>query len=141
MANYIGFTRTNYFRVTDENRYKELFLGLYADDDIHDFSYRDEKGILWHGFGSYDWIGYNPSVEDYDSEYSFDNFVLELMKILPENEAFIKLEIGYEKLRVISGMVVVATKHNYQVMNLEQWGTLKARELLNNPYFETRCSY
>lgn len=40
MANWIGASRTNYFKVTGEDRYQELFKGLTCDDgNLEDLSY------------------------------------------------------------------------------------------------------
>ena len=57
MANYMATARTNYFRVTDENRYSELFDKLYCEDSIEDFT-ENKDGIIYHGFGAYGSIDY-----------------------------------------------------------------------------------
>lgn len=57
MANYYANARTNYFRVTDEEKYQELFSELTGEDNIEDFS-KEEDGVLWHGFGAYSPIEY-----------------------------------------------------------------------------------
>lgn len=61
MANYNGMVRTNYFQVTDEERYQELLNGLTAEDDIHTWDKSNENGDLWHGFGSYSPLEYGGS--------------------------------------------------------------------------------
>ena len=38
MANYTAASRTNYFRVTDEDKYSELFSNLTSEDIINDFT-------------------------------------------------------------------------------------------------------
>lgn len=45
MANYVGTARTDYFRVTDEKRYGELFDRLCAEAGIEDFT-EERDGIL-----------------------------------------------------------------------------------------------
>ncbi len=102
MANYECTVRTNYFRVTDEERYQELFGSLYSGCDIEDFTKTAEDGTLYHGFGAYDCIGV-------DGE-DLDDFYEEIQKILPEDEAFILVEAGHEKLRYVVGYVIVVTK-------------------------------
>ena len=57
MANYTATSRTNYFRVTDEAAYQNLFGELLSESGIEDFS-EEVDGILWHGFGSYGSIEY-----------------------------------------------------------------------------------
>ena len=55
MANYMATARTNYFRVTDEKRYAELFKGLCSEGEVYDFT-EEKDGVIYHGFGSYDSI-------------------------------------------------------------------------------------
>ena len=52
MANYMATARTNYFRVTDENRYSELFDKLCCEDYIDDFT-ENKDGIIYNGLGEY----------------------------------------------------------------------------------------
>ena len=108
MANYICSSRTNYFRVTDEVRYKELFDQLYGECDIYDFTTDpDENGVIWHGFGSYSAPCFgDPEEADGDS---FEDFLVELQKVLPDDEAFIYQEAGNEKLRYVIGCYIVCT--------------------------------
>ena len=127
--------RTNYFRVTDEEKYKELFNHLCGEDNIHDFS-KEKNGILYHGFGSYGNIDYI----DENEEYDFNAFLDELQKILPEDEAFMYFESGYEKLRYVTGFSIVVTKKEIVYESIGNWAISKAKELLGNT-FETEIEY
>lgn len=51
MANYYGKVRTNYFRVTDEEKYLEIRRGLQGTEDTIEFWDEDRNGVLCHGFG------------------------------------------------------------------------------------------
>lgn len=135
MANYMGTTRTNYFRVTDENRYQELFSRLRGEDDIRDFT-KEKDGILYHGFGTYGCIEY----EDEDGELYLDDFFNELQKILPDDEAFMFFESGHEKLRYVTGVSVIVTKKEIVSESMVNWAIKKAKELLGND-FETQTDY
>lgn len=135
MANYMSTSRTNYFKVTDEKRYEELFNNLCAEDTIHDFT-KEKDGVLYHGFGTYGSIEY--IVED--EEYDFDEFLMELQKILPEDETFMYFESGYEKLRYVTGFSVVVTRKEIVSENINNWAIRKAKELLGND-FETEIDY
>lgn len=137
MANYMSTSRTNYFRVTDEKRYEELFNNLCAEDTIHDFT-EVKDGVLYHGFGTYGSVSYDG--ENEDEEYDFDAFLLKLQEILPEDEAFIYFESGYEKLRYVTGLSIVVTKKEIAYETLENWSIKKAKELLGND-FETKIDY
>ena len=144
MANYYCASRTNYFRVTDEKRYKELMSHLCAED-LHDFT-ETRDGVTYHGFGSYGSIYYSADDDNEnefpcDQENDMDYFFDELAKILPENEAFILLEGGHEKLRYVSGWALVVTRKGHRYISLENAAMAAARELLNDPEFTTQCSY
>lgn len=138
MANYNATSRTNYFRVTDEEAYAKLFARLCAESNIEDFT-KEKDGIIWHGFGAYDAIDYKES-DDEDAEYDFDGFLKKLQKILPEDEAFMYFESGYEKLRYVSGYVTLCTKNEIHFMSLDTWAKQKAKELLGED-FETKTDY
>ena len=143
MANYYGTSRTNYFRVTDEDRYKELFEGLSGEDTVHDFTKVDESGTIWHGFGCYGSVEYYPPSDDEDDwmDPDFDYFVAELQKILPENEAFIYCETGYEKLRYVAGNATIATRNGCDYVSLTDQAISAARSLLNDNTFRTQMEY
>lgn len=136
MANYIGVCRTNYFRVTDEKRYEELFNRLCAEDTIHDFT-KEKDGVLYHGFGCYDSIDY---LDEETKEYYFDVFLEELQKILPDDEAFILMESGHEKLRYVTGYVVVCTSKEIKSMSSSTWAIIEARKMLGKD-FDTELDY
>lgn len=136
MANYMGVSRTNYFRVTDEQRYNELLGKLVCEDNIHDFT-EERNGILYHGFGAYDSIEY---IEDEYEDYNFDKFLEEIQKILPDDEAFMYFESGYEKLRYVSGFVIVCTNKEIKSTSLDSWAKEQAKQLLGSD-FETQTEY
>lgn len=58
MANR-SITRSNDFRVTNEEKYKELINGLYSDNqEIKFWTKPDENGYIRHGFGAFRKIKY-----------------------------------------------------------------------------------
>lgn len=63
MANYNGMVRTNYFQVTDEERYQELIRGLDSENNIYFWDESNKNGVLQHGFGSYSTIEYRNLVK------------------------------------------------------------------------------
>ena len=138
MANYMATARTNYFRVTDETRYLELFNGLCCEDSIKDFT-ENRDGIIYHGFGAYSSIEYLVGDEE-ECKYDFDEFIKELKKILPDDEAFIYMESGYEKLRYVTGFVLVITNKETKSMSLDTWAKEQAKLLLGDD-FETKTQY
>ncbi len=134
MANYECCVRTNYFRVTDEERYNELFSNLLGMD-LEDFT-KEEEGIVYHGFGAYDSISYECDNDDYD----FDVFLTELQKILPEDECFIYFESGHEKMRYVTGFTLVCTHTSISKMDIVNWAKQEARRLIS-PEYETQTEY
>lgn len=145
MSNYSCVSRTNYFRVTDEERYKELFAGLSSEDKIDDFTYKDEEGVVWHGFGSYGSISWSDGEEtdgsDEDDEQDINDFAYELQKILPEGEAFVLFEGGHEKLRYVTGTALVVTKNRTEFLDLRNKAVEIAREMLGDKKWCTKCEY
>ena len=143
MANYYANARTNYFRVTDEEKYNELFKKLVGDncEEVYDFT-KEENGVKLHGFGCYgtiDFLVSSPDAED--PEYDWDVFTKKLQEILPEDEAFIYMENGHEKLCTVSGFSVIVTKDKVECVDICSTALEKAREMLNNKdyYTQTDC--
>lgn len=137
MANYMATTRTNYFRVTNEKKYEELFETLVSEDEIHDFTKIDEDGVIWHGFGSYSEI----VCFDENEDYNIDMFFERLQEILPDNEAFILMESGYEKLRYITGFATVVTNSDIRCVDLHRAALDIAREMIGDPEWDTKMDY
>lgn len=147
MANYCAFSRTNYFRVTDEEKYKELFAGLTDDsgDGVEDFTKVDKNGVTLHGFGTYgsiEWHDPAKSDEDDDYEDEFDTFLDRLKEILPDDDAMIMTEVGYEKLRYLTAYSIVVTKNNpTQSFDLGNIAVSRAKDLLGNREWHTEMEY
>jgi len=137
MANYMSVTRTNYFRVTDEDRYNELFGMLSSEDAVHDFTKTDSNGIVWHGFGCYGDVEY---YDENNDEYDFDEWLNKLQDVLPDDEAFILESAGHENLRYVTGWTVVVTKDEIASISCDAWAKRKAKELLGGD-FVTKTDY
>ena len=129
MANYVAVARTNLFKVTDEERYQELFSHLVVEGEIQDLTEEREDG-LYHGFGAYDSINYRMDLEGEQVDYDFDYFLEELQKILFDDEAFIYQESGHEKLRCVDGNVIVVTSKEIRHKSLSIWAEATVKELL-----------
>ena len=140
MANYIATARTNYFRVTDEERYAELFAGLLSEDQIYDFTKTDSDGVTRHCFGSYDAIDWYAEEDEDHEDPDFGRFLIELQRILPEDEAFMYFEAGHEKLRYVTGCTVVVTANRIRRMSIDDWAMKTAEELLGEG-FTTQIDY
>ena len=111
MANYEEVSKTNFFCVTNEERYDELFAGL---NDVEDFTHTVD-GRTMHGFGAYTSIDWK---DPETGEWNIDAFYDELAKILPEGEAVVITFVGHEKLRYIDGCVTVITNRDVVTRDL-----------------------
>jgi len=140
MANYVAVSRTNYFQVTNEEKYEELFGRLCAEDNICDFS-KTVDGKTYHGFGCYGSIEFYEGPEYDETFVGMEGFAEELKAILPENEAFIYQEVGNEKLRYLTAFAVVATRERVKFVSLDEQAVICARFLLGDPKWETRTTY
>ena len=137
MANYAAVARTNYFRVTDEEKYQKLFKNLRPEGHVVDFSCVVDDQI-WHGFGAFTDITYG----DEENSYSdIDIFITKLQDILPDDEAFIYVESGHENLRAVTGYYIVATKKEIRYGNMCEQAARVAGELLGDPEWKTQLEY
>lgn len=147
MANYCACVRTNYFRVTDEEKYKKLYKGLSADYEIYDFTKTDpDTKEIYHGFGAYSTIDYYPCGDPFsedaeDEEPNLDMFLNEIQKIIHPDDAMIIIEVGNEKLRYLVGSATVVTKNGISGTDIEFEAITIAQNLLKNPEYRTSCQF
>ena len=139
MANFMCATRTNYFRVTDEDRYQILFSNLVSEDNINDFT-QEKDGVIFHGFGAYSDINYYDDTDE-NLDYDISLFLEELQKILPEDEAFIMICAGHERLRYVCADVIVCTAKEVEYLNSDGLALSAARRMLGNEAFITKLNY
>lgn len=153
-------TRTNYFHVTDPEALKNLLARVHVGEDKIDLflTRKDNDGNQLYGFGCEDSIQglpvrpytdpdaeleeVNPDeLEDEDFEYSYDLFVKELQTLLPPGEVCIILESGHDKLRSVFGDVLVITHDETKYNSLRNMALAMARQILNNPNWDTELDY
>jgi hypothetical protein len=102
MANYYGYSRSNYFKVKNKEKFKEFL------NQFNGFEYiEDDKGLSgWlidTEYGGHDTTIYDEETEDYIEDINFED---ELSKHLKKGQVAIYQEIGYEKLRYLTGYSV-----------------------------------
>lgn len=152
MSTPITTTRTNYFRVNDEEAYQKLFRNLFAGNaPIEDFSYFDtSRGIMRHSFGAYDNIEYdehyaeNPENEEdpsFDDDFSIEGFINRLIPLLPEGEVFVLTAAGNEKLTHVYGEMYIATNGGYEYIDLSSLAQTTARKMLHDNNFRLSQTY
>lgn len=144
MANYISFTRSNYFRVTDPEAFKKIINCVITDEDSLELWERTENGMTYYAFGAYSSIcGLRHEAEDADNDGEFEaEAVYEaLSKVVAPDDAIIITEIGYEKLRYLTAYAVVITREKTKLVELRETSIDVACSLLGNPNFDTRMEY
>ena len=146
MANYCCAYRTNYFKVKDNEKFKEFMTHVYAED-LEVFHKKDENGNELYGFGGYGGIsGYFNNENEYEDsdeawDNAYDNFIDGLAKQVAEDDAILLFEVGNEKLRYVVGSVAVITSKGYEYRDITNVGVEIAKQMLNNPNYDTQCSY
>jgi len=140
MSNSCGRMRTNYFRVTDADKLKEIIAKCQRTDCEEVLLFEEEtEGETLYGFGCPAALqGY------YDAdamEYDYDAFLDDLQTVIAPGDAAIIMEIGYEQLSYVSGMAIIVTREKTESMDFTQLVLKKAAEVVGNPDYHTRIEY
>ena len=145
MADFISASRSNYVHVTDEALWDEWISRLSGIDD---FSHVDEDGTTVHGCGCYGSPWYREDDDIEDDAYGDDEgdigckaSVRRIQAFLPEGEAFIYMEAGWEKLRYVAGYALVVTKHDAKWVSVADAAVEAAQGMLGDPKWTTQMEY
>ena len=139
MANYYATIRTNYFGVTDMEKFREIMDSCSAEDTIEMFEPEDDGKI---GFGCNGSIyGLLPGEDEDDTEEDLYAFYDALQSVLVAGDAIIISEVGFEKLRYVVGCCTIITKDDIQFIDLRNKAIDLARDMLKNPDFTTEMDY
>ena len=147
MANYYGYTRTNYFAVTDPEKLKNIIERIVWDEGS--LSFLSEQDERW-GFGAYACIcGLRPEKaaedqeadDDSDDEWDASAVYEALSEVIAPGDAAIITEIGYEKLRYFNAYAVIITRGQIEVEDLRSHALSTAQTLLSDPKYGTRMDY
>ena len=142
MADFVGAVRTNYFRVKDEEKFRQLMERVYPG--VYVFEKEGANGKQF-GFGAYESIaGIKLAAIDEDpdaQESAFDEFIRCLQECVAEDDAIILIEAGHEKLNYVTGKAEIITTTDYRYADISNVAMGIAAEMLNNPRWETTCEY
>lgn len=151
MANYYGTFRSNYFKVTDAQKLKEIVSKMGSTDGRVELF---EDNAPYYGFGGDgDIMGIWPETDDEkptsddtgelvdedDLEYDFALMVQKLQDILVEDDAIIIMSSGHEKLRYVVGTAVVITKTTSEFLDVKELAKNTARSILRDENWDTVC--
>lgn len=135
MANWYGASRTNYFEVTDEQRYQELFNRLKGtESEIEDFT-EIVQGKTLHGFGSYGDIYYQIQGDNDSYEVGMVGFAQWISEILTPKSVFVYTCVGNEKLRYLTGSCIMAFPNGRIMINdVNEFAQRAAKQFFGNDY-------
>lgn len=142
MANYIGFTRTNYFAVNDQDAFRKAIADCRTSEGGLQIFETTVNGQKLFGFGCYGTIsGIPPADGKDDCEEDMDAFYDALQSVLADGHAIMITEIGYEKLRYLIGECIIITSSDISSVFLRDTALQKAREMLNDPKYAPKMEY
>ena len=137
MANYHAFIRTNYFGVTDETKFRDIIASCCSEGDIEIFE--GDGGTGKFAFGCHGSI--YGILDCTDDEYDIYAFYHKLQSVLRGIDVIIITEVGYEKMRYLTGICTVITKQDIACVTLGDKGLELARSMLGDPSFDTQMEY
>lgn len=141
MANYYGLCRTNYFTVTDSEKFTDIMKHLSGESEVKFYEHDTDKGKYMF-YCECNLTGYIDDPDDDDSDNdALGRMIDELQKILPDGEAIILIEAGNEKMRYIHCISTIITNSKVKYVNLADISLAKARKMLGNPNFTTEMTY
>lgn len=134
MSDYYTYTKTNYFSVTDEEKFRQIVSMIECNDDIEIYVVEEnnKKEYLLCAYGCFVGIDNTVDCSGPDIEVMYKEF----QKILPDGEVMVIFESGHEKLRDVTGCVTVITNQSYEIRSLWDIANELAKELTGNLEFE-----
>lgn len=141
MANYYGFTRTNYFAVKDEEKFRQLVASCRGSEENPEVWEEAVDGQTLFAFGCYSSLSGLPCGDEEDYECDLGAFHSALQQVVADGHAIIITEVGYEKLRYLVGDCTVITSQEIDYTNLRDVGLTKAQQLLKDPQYQPSMEY
>jgi len=154
MADYYAKVRTNYFSVTDEDKFHrlmemcasnggrvEVFSEKSAGDEPTKFGFYCDGSILGLLAPHDDEEPEDLNYEACDDEHDMDLFYKFLQKLVTKDDAVIITEVGSEKMCYLFGVCVIITQSEIRVLDLQGMAMTEARVMLNNPDYTTQMDY
>ena len=137
MANYIAFARTNYFKVRDVEAFEKVAgkieVEIIESGDGDDTLY----GLIWLGEGGWPNDLYDEDAGEYEPFDLYD----EIGAVLAPGEVAIFMEIGYEKMRYLTGYAIaVHSSGEWTRIGLEDI-YVQARNQFHLEHFPSRVEY
>ena len=159
MSMYQCATRTNYFQVNDEEKFRELMGHVVSAEDKVELFEKERDGVRYFAFGCYGSVegvdeaeycracefDYGPDSDEFDDDDYTENrdnvFITMLQKLVAENDAIIIIETGHEKLRYVTGIAEIITRGGYQYVDISNAAVEVAEKMLGNSEWSTKMEY
>lgn len=130
MADYLSWTRSNVFKVTDKEKFIDVINNLESGGIIefheHDGDKEGETKVQFMVDGTP--FGY----ETENGDFEFIPVIEDIQMLLPDGEVCVIIEVGHEKLRYVDASVLVITNETYFSKGLVEYAQEKSREMLRN---------
>ena len=135
MANFCGMGRSNYFRVNDNDKFRE-FCGRYELEFWNSEKEPDLVAFYTNGEGGFDNCYINEAGDPVDGDIEG-----ELAKLLVPGEVAVLMSIGNEKMRYLDGYAVAINSDGFRkAVNLTDIYK-KAKLLTTKTEAISLCSY
>lgn len=99
--------KSNYFQVTNEQEYHDLFQSLYSKTGVKDLTIKNNDGIF-HAFGSDSPVEFISKTDEEQTQFSIEEFLRRLWFILNENQSFVFVD--NEKFVSLSHDIMTITR-------------------------------
>ena len=127
-----------------------MFLRLYdrindreEDYEVSVQSYRGMWGTIDEIIRRhhYSCVGYGEIRYDDIPLTDSEEFLSEMQAILPDGEAVVIEEMGHEKLRYLSGVAYIITKHDNDCIDFDTFIRKKVHDMTQNNAYECELDY
>ena len=126
MANYYAHTKSNWCRVTDEMKFKNLLNNVSVfsesgDNKLYHHSYKGSDDLYVHKLMCYGELTgkYNEDIDNFEDIE--EKFYKPLQDLLPTNsDIFVSKYIGHEKLRSLDAGYVIVTKEDIKYGSIDR---------------------
>lgn len=149
MAELVGKTRTNYFKVKDRDAFARLVQNLIADNGENVFLITNKNeevgfcadGIVYGVKQPND--GSNPDYDGDDIDYDAMQYdmVKQIQELLAPGHACIISNISYDNLRSINGTALVITEDGMTTISMQKQALIIARSMLCNSEYNPDMTY
>lgn len=137
-----GFTRTNYFAVKDENRFRSILNDIVWEDDL--------KPVLKEADGKFSFVARSSikglcglslrysTVEHLDGDFEPWDVYEALRDVVADDDAIIITNIEYDDDHLFSSVyLTIITSASISFEDLDYTSIEKARVMLGKPDFDT----